>query len=402
MIKPVTEKEMRLKELLNSLTDIIGADVATLHPQRGREDLTEEACVISGLTKDRVFFNGEDLLALLKSNLSEFKRLNRGVSWQGRQVYGDLQFGQFKLYHPWIRRLSDQFSLHSCLFTTVSVGSFGVYVFTFYSKKSDFYSADNLLLVRSIEDDIAASMEQLLKQSIAPVSKDTNYPGGNAEPTPDPFEGIIGASDPIRQVLNQVRILGSSDTSTVIYGESGTGKEKIARAIHQLSHRVSRPMITVNCGALPANLIESELFGYEKGAFTGAVERRIGKFEQAKGGTIFQDEIGELPLELQVKLLRALQEKEIERLGGNQTVRLDVRIVAATNRNITGEVEARRFRKDLSYRLNTYPIVMPPLRQRKDDIPLLAAFFLARFAPALGKAVSRFSVSAIAQMTSYD
>jgi transcriptional regulator with GAF, ATPase, and Fis domain len=192
------------------------------------------------------------------------------------------------------------------------------------------------------------------------------------------------------------------DSTVLILGETGTGKELIARAIHNLSSRKSRPLIKVNCAALPAQLIESELFGHEKGSFTGATDKRTGKFELANGSTIFLDEIGELPLELQAKLLRVLQEKEIERIGGEKSIRVDVRIIAATNRNLEKEVAEGKFRSDLYYRLNIYPIELPALRDRKDDIPLLAAFFLRKLSNKLGKKISGISPDVMEELISND
>jgi transcriptional regulator with GAF, ATPase, and Fis domain len=189
------------------------------------------------------------------------------------------------------------------------------------------------------------------------------------------------------RILNLVQRVAATDTSVLVLGESGTGKELIAQSIHQLSKRSKGPLVTVNCTALPAALIESELFGHEKGAFTGATDKRIGKFERAAGGTIFLDEIGEMPFDLQSKLLRVLQEKEIERVGGSNTIRTDVRIIAATNRNPEQEVAEGRFRMDLYYRLNVFPIQLPPLRERKDDLLLLAEHFLEIFSTSLDKNV---------------
>jgi len=192
------------------------------------------------------------------------------------------------------------------------------------------------------------------------------------------------------------------DTSILILGESGTGKERIAHTIHKLSPRKSKPIVTVNCAALPITLIESELFGHEKGAFTGANDRRIGKFEQADGGTIFLDEIGELPLEAQVKLLRVLQEREIERLGGSVTKKINVRIITATNRNLEKEVAEGRFRLDLYYRLNVFPIELPALRQRKDDIPLLANYFITKYARKSNKAITGISEEVMGELREYE
>lgn len=196
-------------------------------------------------------------------------------------------------------------------------------------------------------------------------------------------------------------IVAPLETSVLILGESGTGKERIADCIHHFSPRKGKPLIKVNCAALPASLIESELFGHERGAFTGATEKRQGKFEQADGGTLFLDEIGELPFDLQVKLLRVLQEREIERIGGSATFKINVRIIAATNRNLEKEVAEGRFRIDLYYRLNVFPLLLPPLRERKDDIPVLARHFADTYSRKSGKVITGFSDKAIEDMTAY-
>ena len=205
------------------------------------------------------------------------------------------------------------------------------------------------------------------------------------------FGEIVGQSDAIKYVLFKITQVAPTDTTVLITGETGTGKELVARAIHSASARKDRPLLKVNCGALSPTLIESELFGHEKGAFTGAVGRKPGRFELATGGTIFLDEIGELPLELQVKLLRVIQESEFERIGGNKTIKVDVRIIAATNRNLKAEVDQGTFREDLWYRVNVYPVTMPPLRQRKEDIPLLVEHFVNVYAKKFGKNISSVS-----------
>ena len=216
------------------------------------------------------------------------------------------------------------------------------------------------------------------------------------------FDGIIGNSTALNEVLKKVSVVAPTDTSVLILGESGTGKEKIAHAIHENSDRKNKPIVIVNCAALPISLIESELFGHEKGAFTGANTRRIGKFEQADGGTVFLDEIGELPLDAQVKLLRVLQEKEIERIGGDKTIKVNVRIVTATNRNLEYEVAEGRFRLDLYYRLNVFPIELPPLRERKEDIKQLAEYFLKKFNAKTRKNIVGFSNTALQQLENYN
>jgi formate hydrogenlyase transcriptional activator len=199
------------------------------------------------------------------------------------------------------------------------------------------------------------------------------------------FQGIIGASGTLREVLELVRRVSPTDSTTLIEGETGTGKELIAQAIHQHSPRRDRPFVKLNCAAIPLGLLESELFGHERGSFTGAVTRKIGRFEAANHGTLFLDEIGDIPFELQTKLLRVLQEKEFERLGGTQTLRADVRLVAATNRNLAAMVCEKSFRSDLYYRLNVFPIFVPPLRDRVEDIPSLVMHFVRAFANRMGK-----------------
>ncbi len=201
------------------------------------------------------------------------------------------------------------------------------------------------------------------------------------------FGEIIGHSDAISYVFFRVDQVAPQDVTVLLLGETGTGKGLIARAIHSRSARKDRPMITVNCTSLPANLIESELFGREKGAFTGAHARQMGRFELADGGTIFLDEIGEMPLELQSKLLRVIQDGEFERLGNPRTIKVNVRIIAASNRDLEEEIRAGRFRQDLFYRLNVFPITIPPLRQRKEDIPLLVNYFLAKFNKKIGRKI---------------
>jgi formate hydrogenlyase transcriptional activator len=215
------------------------------------------------------------------------------------------------------------------------------------------------------------------------------------------FENIIGKSDGLKYVLYRVEQVAPANTTVVILGETGTGKELIAAAIHTLSPRRDRPLITVNCAALPANLIESELFGREKGAFTGADSRRMGRFEIANGSTLCLDEIGELPLELQIKLLRVIQHHEFERLGSSNTIKVDVRIVATTNRDLEEEVRQGRFRQDLYYRLNVFPITVPPLRQRREDIPLMVQAFVDRYSRKLGKQITTISKETMQMLQDY-
>jgi transcriptional regulator with GAF, ATPase, and Fis domain len=215
------------------------------------------------------------------------------------------------------------------------------------------------------------------------------------------FSEIIGAGTEMQKIFRLVSQVAPSDATVLLMGETGTGKELIARAIHNASPRKDKLMVKVNCATLPPNLIESELFGHEKGSFTGASERRIGKFELANNSTLFLDEIGELPTELQVKLLRALQEKEIERIGGRGPIKVNVRIIAATNRNLQKEADAGRFRSDLFYRLNVFPVTLPPLRNRKEDIPVLTTHFIARYARIAGKKINNLSPRVMESLLNY-
>jgi PAS domain S-box-containing protein len=216
------------------------------------------------------------------------------------------------------------------------------------------------------------------------------------------FEEIISKSKNFNKVLQQIEQVASTDATVLILGESGTGKELIARAVHNISNRNKRPLVKINCATLPANLIESELFGHEKGAFTGALDRKIGRFELADGGTVFLDEIGELPIELQAKLLRVLQEGEFERLGNPKTMKVNVRMIAATNRNLKEAIDKKEFREDLFYRLNVFPIICPPLRDRKEDIPLLVKHFCQKHEGKVGKKVTDISSEVMDALMTYD
>jgi formate hydrogenlyase transcriptional activator len=215
------------------------------------------------------------------------------------------------------------------------------------------------------------------------------------------FEEIVGASPALKAVLARVVKVAPTDSTVFITGETGTGKELVARAIHKRSKRSARAFVSVNCAAIPASLIASELFGHEKGAFTGALQRRLGRFELAEGGTIFLDEVGELPAETQIVLLRVLQEHEFERVGGGQAIRANVRVIAATNRDLKAAMEAGSFRSDLFYRLNVFPIAIPPLRERTEDIPLLVEYFIDRYASKAGKKIRGINKKTMGLLQSY-
>lgn len=256
-------------------------------------------------------------------------------------------------------------------------------------------SISNILAYEKIQEQL-----QEINNYKQKLEDENNYLQGEMK-VGNTYTDIIGNGNEMQKIFQSLLQVSSSDSTVLILGETGTGKELVARAIHNASPRRDKLLVKVNCASLPVNLIESELFGHERGSFTGATERRIGKFELANHGTLFLDEIGEMPLDLQAKLLRAVQEKEIERIGGKTTLSVDVRIIAATNRDLQKEVAEGRFRLDLFYRLNVFPITLPPLRERKEDIPLLATHFMNKFAKRIGKPVKNITKNAIKQLTAY-
>jgi transcriptional regulator with GAF, ATPase, and Fis domain len=271
-------------------------------------------------------------------------------------------------------------------------------VISFYGVEADNYHAEHIALLQPLTQLISEVIDSIQKESA--VSEQLISPALQNKAETPAFKHIIGASPKLLAALDQVNQVAAFDASVLVLGETGVGKEGLVKALHLLSPRKAKPFIRINCAAIPASLVESELFGHERGAFTGAIERRIGKFEQAQGGTIFLDEIGEMPLEVQSKLLRVIQEKELERVGGRSTIKVDVRIVAATNRDLYKEVAAGKFRIDLYYRINVFPITLAPLRERKEDIPLLAEYFLNNQSGLYGS-VKKLGPGAIAQLMQY-
>jgi formate hydrogenlyase transcriptional activator len=233
------------------------------------------------------------------------------------------------------------------------------------------------------------------------VAAVVRFGSGDQDRNPRRFEQIIGNSPALESVLEQVEQVAPTDSTVLIQGETGTGKELIARAIHNLSARCGRPFIKLNCAAIPFDLLESELFGHERGAFTGAIAQKIGRFELADKGTLFLDEVGDIPPGLQPKLLRVLQEQEFERLGSTRTHQVDVRLVAATNRNLADMVKRNEFRSDLYYRLNVFPLPLPPLRGRREDIPALVEHFVEIYAHRMGKQIEHIPPEAMSALTSY-
>lgn len=306
---------------------------------------------------------------------------------------------------PIKKLVATAFQVNAVLTQPVTTGAGETYVLSFFNRSSDTWHAGHLALLQRLQPSLGSIISQ---EPIAGNEDPFAAPYKNARSgTENPgvisrFEGIVGNSHQLLAVLDQVAQVAPFDTSVLILGESGTGKERIAHSLHHMSARGSKPFIKVNCAALPPTLIESELFGHEKGAFTGATDRRVGKFEQANDGTIFLDEIGEMPLELQVKLLRVLQEKEIERIGGRSSFKINVRIVAATNRHLEREVAEGRFRLDLYYRLNVFPIILPPLRERREDIKHLAHHFATLACHRNRKAFNGITPKMVAELETWN
>ena len=271
--------------------------------------------------------------------------------------------------------------------------------------REDAFTRDDVELLTQVAQQVAIAVENgLAYREIAELKEKLNEEKLYLEHeirTEHNFEEIVGDSVPLKHVLTQVEIVAPTDSTVLIQGETGTGKELIARAIHNLSGRRSRTFVKLNCAAIPTGLLESELFGHERGAFTGAIAQKIGRFELANGGTLFLDEVGDIPLELQSKFLRVLQEQEFERLGSNRTIRVDIRLVAATNRDLAQMVTDKQFRSDLYYRLNVFPVLNPPLRERSEDVPALVQYFTQKFAARMNKRITNVPADTMAALSRY-
>ena len=316
-------------------------------------------------------------------------------------VRGDLEKEQ---QSPGDHRLVAEGIQSYCVVPLVAMGN-SIGTFTVWSEAKNRYSEADAELLQEVANQVALAIANMksyeeIATLKARLEKENVYLQEEIR-TVHNFEEIVGNSPTLLELLRRVDQVAPTDSSVLIYGETGTGKELIARAIHNRSMRKNRPLVKVNCSAISAGLVESELFGHVKGAFTGAFERRIGRFELADGGTIFLDEVGELPLETQVKLLRVLQEREFEPVGSSRSVRVDVRVIAATNRNLQDSIRAGSFRSDLYYRLNVIPLEVPSLRERSSDIPQLAMFFLARYSRNLGKRMEGISKMSTERLKSY-
>lgn len=347
-----------------------------------------------------------ELLNITRLRIKELITLVNKTSYDSAvSIFTENKFEDLCREQSLNKLFSNTFQVKSYISLPLSLSNGEVFMFCFYSRKSDGYHANHVALLSRLQKTLTAGIESMLSiakedSGNSPLKKDYPQPSGNIGGTPG-FEGIIGSSHLLLNVFDLITQVASSDTSVLILGESGTGKERIADCIHSRSPRKNGPLVKVNCATLPSTLIESELFGHEKGSFTGALDKRIGKFEKADKGTIFLDEIGEMPVDLQVKLLRVLQEKYIERIGAKDVTKVDVRIIAATNRKLEREVAEGRFRLDLYYRLNVFPIELPPLRERSEDIRALSTHFINIYNRKAGKKITGLSDKVVKKMMAY-
>jgi len=347
-------------------------------------------------------FTANEFLKYAGLSRAEYNAINQLVPETTTDaIYIGDDFEGVKKAAPMKNLIANTYHLSSNLVKTFYLENGDQISFSFYSRTENIYQPAHMELLNflsgTLEKKLAHIVELEKAGTESVLHQENGYPSAKKD-----FENIIGKSTALLNVLDKIKIVAPTDTSVLITGESGTGKEEIAKSIHRLSHRNTKPIVAVNCAALPADLIESILFGHEKGAFTGAIHTRIGKFEEANGGTIFLDEIGEMPFDLQAKLLRVLQEKEIERIGGKQSIKVDLRIIAATNLNLEKEISKGRFRLDLFYRLNVFPIHVPSLCRRKTDIPLLAEYFVQKHVKAVGKNISEIPTDFMDRLMLYD
>lgn len=409
IVKKQVSISERLKQICAILYPVIPFDFVWITKSNPRT-ITKDINIVRSSDGKFNTLNNETLLKEVNVSIRDFKAWNNvALVHNGKSIFNGYDFRKLRMENPWVKTISDHYQLESVLVTEIErTGE--QFQFVFFNHLSDLYTKVHTGIINQFKKSLELILDQVIYgkdiaieiQAITlPAVEKPIVKRENAE-IPKDFNGIIGDSTLLHAAFKKLELVAPDDTSVLILGESGTGKEKIAQTIHKLSPRKNKPLVTVNCAALPLTLIESELFGHEKGSFTGANEKRIGKFEQADGGSIFLDEIGELPLEAQVKLLRVLQEKEIERLGSNYTKKINVRIITATNRNLEKEVSEGRFRLDLYYRLNVFPIELPALRQRKEDIPALVSYFIYKFGKKSSSGATGISAEALHQLQEYD
>ncbi|HEY4290890.1 MAG TPA: sigma 54-interacting transcriptional regulator [Puia sp.] len=392
----------KVEKIASSIQPYVPFDVLAIRPDHQTEFLANGLMLIrSGFNKYKVVQEKEfhELTGLTNADVAN--QLRNHIVEPG--IFNDHDFDKLAARCRVRSILSTLFDLRSSLHLPIFTARGSIIHLLFFSRKSEGYTIEHQKLLSLVNQPLSTLTEQMIlaipeaeRAKAAQISDAAQKGSGSGY-----FNGIIGNSHKILEVFDHISIVAPLDASVLILGESGTGKEMIARSIHELSPRRNQPLIIINCASVPGNLIESELFGHEKGAFTGALERRKGKFEAADKGTIFLDEIGEMPIDMQVKLLRVLQEREFERLGGNHLIKVDVRIIAATNRDLEKAVREGKFRLDLYYRLCVYPILVPALRDRKGDLLLLTNYFMEKFNRKFGKQITEISPAAWRQLESH-
>ena len=401
---PVDEIDVEIKNSLKLMTEFMDVDYSSLNTYSEETGLASTTHFYASPHLDS-FITHEDFRQI---SMSEFPYAISELTNQGMICIGDVDALPDDAKNT--KKFMKNFGLQSLLYTALVIDKklIGFLGFDSYEKKIDWSSkyVNRLKLVGEIfanalnrkanQEELQRAYQQLeaLKNQ---YQKESEYLQDEIKLNIN-FEEIIGKSGSLKSTLKQVKLVAPTDSTVLILGETGTGKELIARAIHKNSRRNGRPLIKVNCAALPTYLIESELFGHEKGAFTGAINQHIGRFEMAHEGTIFLDEIGEMPLELQVKLLRVLQEGEFERIGNPKTKSVNVRVIAATNRNLLKEIDKGTFRQDLYYRLNVFPVEVPPLRERMEDLPLLVRQFVSKTGKKIGKSIDTIPEALISKL----
>jgi formate hydrogenlyase transcriptional activator len=326
-----------------------------------------------------------------------------GLVWQTQQPLITSRVVELRRWPRLLERVQS-YGVESYCWLPLTTARRRLGTLTFTSKESSAYDTVDLDFLQQVANQVAVAVENALAFQEIQALKDQLAQEKaylEEEIRTDHFKEMVAVSAALRDALKKIEIVGPTDSTVLICGETGTGKELVARSLHDLSPRRERPLVKLNCAAIPTGLLESELFGHEKGAFTGAISQKIGRFELAHRGTIFLDEVGEIPLELQPKLLRVLQEQEFERLGGTKTIKVDVRLVAATNRDLARMVAESRFRNDLYYRLNVFPVVLPPLRERPDGIPSLVRHFTQQFARRMGKRIETIPTATMDALVRY-
>jgi transcriptional regulator with GAF, ATPase, and Fis domain len=398
--------EQRLLRVARLLQVHIPFDYLVIGLEKEQTLNTFRSCSFFRIGKDEYqTIRPEDFLQMTGLTSEVYQDIRAQVRFDEKAIYNNDEFKTVCRQNALKRLVAKTFQLQSHLVLPLRTAKNGTFFFSFFSRNENPYLSQHLQLLERLEPSLTVTIDRLMafdeiERLSEQLRRENTYLQEEVQKGAN-FEEIKGVSPRLLQVFTSVSKVAPTDYTVLILGETGTGKELIARAVHNRSARRGKPLIKVNCASLPAQLIESELFGHEKGSFTGATEKRIGKFELADGGTIFLDEIGELPLELQPKLLRVLQEKEIERIGGKRSFSCDVRIIAATNRNLQMEIAAGRFRADLFYRLDVFPIQVPPLRDRKEDLLPLANYFLQKIVKKLGKKLTGISEESLHEMQKY-